>query len=292
MAKKQSQQKNDIPENKQEKLPAKTPAPKPNLAMTRRGFAPATMDEAWRFAQALSESEMVPERYMGKPRDCLVVLDLAARLGSSWLAVMQHVYSVHGRVGMESALVTALVNQSGMFVNPLEYEVEGKEANSPDYKVRAYAKRKSTGTVLYGPWIDWKLVKAEGWDGKQGSKWKSMPEQMFHYRAAAWFQRRHCPEVTMGMLTTDEVADIGPKQVESTVVESGVEALKERLAERDKTQNESKGNEPEPETNQQETPSEPEPVDPELRDEETNKKVEEQKEKLAASGTGAKSNLF
>jgi len=297
MAKKQSQSKSNAPD----KEPAKLPEQKAGLAMTRNGFAPTTMEEAWRFANALSESGMVPERYIGKPRDCLVVLDLAARLGSSWLAIMQHVYSVHGRVGMESALVTALVNQSGKFVDPLEYEVQGKEANGPDYKVRAYATRGSTGTVLYGPWIDWKLVKGEGWDSKTGSKWNTMPEQMFHYRAAAWFQRRHCPEVTMGMLTTDEAADIGPRHVDSKVVESGVSALKDRLAEREQGQNGGNGKRetvPETEaetktaTNEAENEDQggPEPVDPELRDPETETKVNEQKQKLQT--TGAKSNLF
>jgi len=296
MAPKQSKQKNVAPEKGQEKLPAKPAVPKPALAMTRHGFAPTTMEEAWRFATALAESDMVPDRYRDKPRDCLVVLDLSARLGSSWLAVMQHVYSVHGRIGMESALVTALVNQSGMFADPIEYEVKGDDASKPDYKVRAHATRKSTGTVLYGPWIDWKLVRAEKWDSKDGSKWRSMPEQMFHYRAAAWFQRRHCPEVTMGMLTTDEAADIGPKQVDSTVIESGVSALKDRLAEREKAQSGGNGNgEDEAVIDQQiedeivET-DEPEPVGSELRSPETNEKIEQEKEKLQTTGT--KSNLF
>lgn len=295
MAKKQTP-KPAAPDAEQAKKPeAPKSIEKANLAMTRRGFEPTTIEEAYRFAQALSESGMVPDRYRGKPRDCLVVLDLSARLGCSWLAIMQHVYSVYGRVSMESALVSALVNQSGIFVDPLEYEVQGKDVSNDDYKVRAYAKRKSTGTVLYGPWIDWKLVKAEGWYGKKDSKWQSMPEQMFHYRAASWFQRRHCPEVTMGMLTTDEAAELPPKHVESTVVEPGVAALKERLTEREKAQ---KGGNGEEKADKQiedaiVNSAEPEPVDPALRDPETEKKAGEQKEKLAAVGSGGKkSNLF
>jgi len=179
-----------------------------NLSMTQSGFEPTNMEEAWRFAQALAGSGMVPDKYVGKPRDCLVVLDLAKRLKCSWLAVMQHVYNVHGRVSMEAVLVIALTNQSKMFVDPLEYEVRGDDARKPDFSVRAFATRKSTGAVLYGPWIDWPLVKGEGWHDKKGSKWLTMPEQMFHYRAASWFVSRHCPEVKMGMLTTDEAAEI------------------------------------------------------------------------------------
>ena len=209
----------------------KATEPRPNLAMTKRGFEPTTIEEAWRFSEALAQSEMVPDKYRGKPRDCLVVLDLSARLGCSWLTIMQHVYSVHGRVGMESALVTALVNQSGLFVDPLEYEVQGKDVNDiPNYRVRAIAKRKSTGTVLCGPWIDWKLVKAEGWDKKNGSKWLTMPEQMFHYRAASWFKSRHCPEVTMGMLTTEEAAEMPRKHVDSVTFDEAQKESAEKIA--------------------------------------------------------------
>jgi len=189
---------------------------KVSVEMSARGFEPKTMEQAWRFAQALSGSELVPATYKGKPGDCLIALDLAMRLDAPWLAIMQHVYTVKGRPAMDSALCTALVNRSGIFLDPLEYEVVGNNASDVSYKVRAYATRKKTGKTLYGPWIDWALVKGEGWLARDGSKWKTMPEQMFHYRAASWFQRRFCPELTMGMVSVDEAYDIPEvKQVES-----------------------------------------------------------------------------
>jgi len=302
MAKKQAK----VPEKSQpekpktlEKEPEKTDsAPKPNLPMTRTGFEIRNIDEGFRFAQFLAGSTIVPDNYRGKPNDCLVALDLSARLGAPWLAIMQHVYVVHGRIGMDAALGTALTNRSGIFTDPLEYEVVGDDADKPDYKVRAFATRKSTGTVLYGPWITWKLVKAEGWDtdkqlrngsGIIKSKWNTMPEQMFHYRAASWFQRRHCPEVTMGMLTIDEAEEIPPKHIDSVVVEPGVDGLKQLLndratpdVEKDETGND--GN----------TYEENEQVDESQRDAEMEAKVKEEKEKLQMVGAGGrnKSNLF
>lgn len=42
-----------------------------------------------------------------------------------------------------------------------------------------------------GATIDWALVKAEGWDAKSDSKWKSIPEQMFIYRAASFWGRQY-----------------------------------------------------------------------------------------------------
>jgi hypothetical protein len=134
---------------------------------------------------------------------------------------LQNSYIVHGRPAMEAKLVQSLVNHSGLFEDPLEYEVVGDDPEKPDYKVRAHATRKSTGTVLYGPWITWKIVKGEGWDSKSGSKWKTIPEVMFGYRAASWFCNRHCPEVKMGFMTGEEAEEVGArKPVNSVTLES------------------------------------------------------------------------
>ena len=43
---------------------------------------------------------------------------------------------------------------------------------------------------------------------KNGSKWKTMPEQMLKYRAAAFFARTECPEVLMGFQTAEETEDV------------------------------------------------------------------------------------
>ena len=209
-----------------------------SVTMTERGLQPSTIEEAWRFANALSRSSFVPVEYKGNPDNCLIAIDLSQRLGIPWLMLMQHLYLVHNRPALDSAITTALVNQSGQFIDPLEYEVEGKNALDKDFRVRAYATRKSTGKVLYGPWINWQLVKAEGWDSKTGSKWKSMPDQMFHYRAASWFQRRYCPELTMGMITSEELQETAPPEPERKVVESteleppnkGVAGLRDKLS--------------------------------------------------------------
>lgn len=218
-------------EKKQEELAAQPP--KANVAMTSTGLMATNIDDGYRFAQMISRSRLVPENYQGQPDNCLVAIDLSLRWGVSWLVVMQHVYMVHDRPALDAALCIALTNKSGIFVDPIEYEVEGKDPRKDDYRVRAYATRKSTGKKLYGPWIDWQLVKGEGWNKKSGSKWLSMPDQMFHYRAASWFQRRYCPEVAMGMLTTDEAHEMGAKPVESRVVEKGINGLKDRLDERE-----------------------------------------------------------
>ena len=78
------------------------------------------------------------------------------------------------------------------------------------------------------------LEKADGWHGKDGSKWKTMPEVMLKYRAAAFFARTECPEALMGVQTTDEIIDaeytvIDPKQ--GRFADVSVDSVQNLLAE-------------------------------------------------------------
>ena len=62
------------------------------------------------------------------------------------------------------------------------------------------------------------MAKDEGWSTKSGSKWRTMPEQMMKYRAAAFFARVYCPNVLMGFQTTDEINDVEREDKPKTVV--------------------------------------------------------------------------
>jgi hypothetical protein len=167
-------------------------------------------EQLWRIATIFSNSQLVPAHFQGKKENCFLGLQMAFRLGVDPMMLLQNTYIVGGRPGMESKMIIALINSSGLFEDPLEYEIEGDDPSKPDYRVRAYATRKGTGKVCKGPWIDWKMVKAENWDSKSGSKWKSIPSQMFCYRAASFFSRLYCPERLLGMQTLDELQDITP----------------------------------------------------------------------------------
>lgn len=187
-------------------------------------------EHMWRIASLFSKSALVPEHFRNQPENCFIATQMAVRLGVDPFMMLQNTYIVHGRPGMEAKLVIALINSSGLFTDSLDYEVSGEDPNGDTYRVRAFATRKTTGKVVYGPWIDWKLVEGEGWLGKTGSKWKTMPGMMFMYRAAAFFGRLHCPERLMGMQTADELDDVGSKHVENTAP-GGAASLTRKLEE-------------------------------------------------------------
>ncbi|MFM0101959.1 hypothetical protein PQR01_00225 [Paraburkholderia rhynchosiae] len=159
-----------------------------------------------RVSKAFAASTLVPKEYQGNLSNCMIALNLAERLKADALMVMQNLYIVHGRPGWSAQFLIATFNQCGRF-SALRYEFFGTKGKD-DWGCRAWAIEKETGEKIVGADIDIALAKKEGWYGKSGSKWQSMPQQMLMYRSAAWLVRAYAPEIAMGLPTADELADV------------------------------------------------------------------------------------
>lgn len=160
---------------------------------------------AMQMATQLAKSDMIPTIYKNKPENCIIALELSNRLKLSPFLVMQNMYIVQGKPSWSSSFIISCINGSGRFAGPLKFEMDAGRT-----KCRAYATEKISGEKLVGPLITMEMAQAEGWLGKNNSKWKTMPELMLRYRAAAFFGRLYCPEIINGMLTDDEAQDVRP----------------------------------------------------------------------------------
>ena len=163
---------------------------------------------AQRMAKALCSSTIVPEIYRGEANlgNTIIALELSHRVGASVMAVMQCMTPIHGKPSWSSTFLIATVNTCGRF-SPLRFRWQGQEGTDA-WGCRAVAKEKASGEELVGSLITIAMAKMEGWYSKAGSKWKTMPEQMLTYRAAAFWTRAYAPELSLGMVTTDEAHDI------------------------------------------------------------------------------------
>lgn len=158
-----------------------------------------------RMAKALAASSLMPKEYQGNIPNVLIAMELASRIGVSVLMVAQNLDLIHNRPSWRATFLIATVNQCGRFT-PLRFRWVGTEGK-PDWGCRAVAKDRASGEECIGSLITMQLAKAEGWSEKGGSKWKTMPEQMLMYRAAAFWTRIYAPELSLGMHTADEVID-------------------------------------------------------------------------------------
>lgn len=182
-------------------------APEQQLPIVRAGFNDLQGFELMqRQCKALAASTLVPQQFQGNLPNCLIALEMAQRIGASPLMVMQNLYIVHGRPGWSAKFLIASFNQCGRF-SAIRFEWSG-EREKDSWGCRAYATEKATGEKIQGPLITIALAKKEGWYDKSGSKWKTIPELMLTYRAAAWMVNTHAPEISMGLNTAEELGDV------------------------------------------------------------------------------------
>jgi hypothetical protein len=161
--------------------------------------------------------------------NCIVALDMAARMNANPLMVMQNLHIIEGRPSWSSQFIIAAINSSGKF-SPLRFElvwldeidasyttfewVAGKKvANKQTVRIvnarcTAWALELATGQRLESAPVTMAMAVAENWYGKNGSKWQSMPDLMLRYRSAAFFGRIYAPELLMGLHSAEETGEI------------------------------------------------------------------------------------
>ena len=173
----------------------------PAVEVAERAF-----ELAQRKAKALSQTDFVPTAYKNSTANCLLALEIAERLRFHPMEVMQNLYVVSGKPAWSAQFLIALVNASGAF-DRLRFEYVGTEGRD-DYGCYAVATERGTDRELTGSTVTIAMAKKEGWMGRSGSKWQSMPDQMLKYRAASFWQRTYAPELALGIQTADELRDV------------------------------------------------------------------------------------
>lgn len=194
----------------------------------------AVYQDFWKIASNLAKSDMIPKEYQRKPENVIIAIEMSQRTGASVFAIMQGMDVIQGRPAWRSQFIISAINTCGRF-HLLEFEFFGTEGKD-DWGCYAFTKDRRTGRTLKGPRVSIKMAKDEGWYGKNGSKWKTMPELMLHYRAAAFFGRLYAPDVLNGMHSADEVIDtidVDPSEIQITdapnPAEKTAESVRERL---------------------------------------------------------------
>lgn len=179
-----------------------------------------TFDHWQRVAKMISASNIVPKNYQGNVANTMIAVELANRIGISPFMVMQNLDIIQGKPSWNSTFIIAALNSCGRF-DPMRFEFEGAP-KTDEYGCRAITKDKE-GNLITGPKVTWGMVKAEGWLSKPGSKWQTMPELMFQYRAASFFGRLYAPDILKGMHSVEEVQDFTSRTVDIETQEENEE---------------------------------------------------------------------
>lgn len=157
-----------------------------------------SFDAAKEMATFLASSSMVPAQFRGHENlaNVMLAIELANSLQVSPIMVMSNLQTVEGKLGFSSRFIISLLKQRH---NNLEfiYSKDRKECMC-------------IADELQGEAITIERAKAEGWYDTNKS-WQTMPEVMLMYRAACLFQKLHEPDLTVGLVSAEELTDVSDR---------------------------------------------------------------------------------
>lgn len=159
---------------------------------------------ACQMSKALAQSTLVPTEYRNNESNCLIAVDIALRLKTSPFLVMQELDVIQGRPAWRAKALIGMINASGKYDFELQFD-EKSDGKGKPFSCQCWTEKK--GRKITGPVIDMQMADDEGWTKKNGTKWRTMPQVMLRYRAASFFSRMNCPEISMGIYTSEEVID-------------------------------------------------------------------------------------
>ena len=172
-----------------------------------------TFNLAYQMAKGLSQSTLVPQQFQNNPANCLIALEQSNRLNISPMAVMQNLYIVQGKHSFSSSFIIGLINASGKYDMELQFDEEEKDGKP--YACTCWTEK--DGRKVTGIKITMDMAEKEGWSKKNGSKWVTIPQVMLRYRAASFFARMNCPELSIGLYSKEELDDFPTKKKKASL---------------------------------------------------------------------------
>ena len=174
---------------------------------TNQGFAPVTLDEAMRFSEMLSKSQMVPKAYQGKPEDVLVAVQWGKELGLAPLQALQNIACINGKPSVYGDAAMALV-QASYVCEGIEEFFEGEGTPNPIAVCVAHRRNRTPVTAKFSV----EDAKRAGLWNKPGP-WQAYPKRMMQMRARGFALRDAFPDVLKGLITAEEAQDYPQENV-------------------------------------------------------------------------------
>lgn len=174
-----------------------------------------TPANAGNICKQIACSKFMPAALRGDYGSALIIMEMSQRLGVSLLTIANNVYEVHGNLGFSGKFAVAMLNRCPKYTR-IKYEYLNGTDHKSGVRVIGY-RADAPDDPDIGPAVTPEMVRAEGWN--KNSKWSTMPDLMYRYRAAAFFLRTYAPDALMGMQTREELDDIAISQETATPAE-------------------------------------------------------------------------
>lgn len=204
------------------------------LSVQRHSITSMDLDKVERFAKLMSTAHAtIPEAFRNKPGDCLAVCLQAEAWGMNPFAVAQKTHLIKGKLGYEAQLVNAVISSNAALASrPVFTWSDGWERIIGKFK--KMQGKNNGGEYLAPAWNEkdeaelWcevsSLLKGESEPRvlrlymtqahpRQSTLWASDPKQQLAYSVIKRWARLHCPDVILGVYTTEELKAIPERDI-------------------------------------------------------------------------------
>ena len=185
----------------------------------------SNIDEAFAFANMLSQSGMVPKIYTGKPADIVIAMQMGSELGLKPLQSLQNIAVVNGRPTIWGDAVVAICQNSGLLEDITEVVTD----------TEAIVTVTRSGQEPHSVTFSMEDAKKAGLANKAGP-WTQYPKRMMKNRARAFALRDKFADVLSGFGITEEekdrVLDVTPSRssANASSINSSVNAALQAVA--------------------------------------------------------------
>ena len=176
-----------------------------NQLQATGGFSltPKDLGEAMQLADLMSQSEMVPKDYQGKPANVLIAVQMGAELGFKPVQALQNIAVVNGRPSVWGDGLRALI----MSAPDLAGMEDLFDANTMTAK--CIIKRSINGNVIsFEGEFSKQDAEAAGLWGR--NTWAKYPKKMLEWRAFGFAARKAYADRLRGLQLAEEVQDYEP----------------------------------------------------------------------------------
>lgn len=170
-----------------------------NELSTGQSFSltPKSLDEAMRFAEIISKSDIVPKEFKGNPGNVLVAIQWGLELGLQAMQALQNISVINGRPALWGDAVIALVRSSPL----CEYIYETDDGSTATIRVKRRGEEEQFRTFSMEDAQKAGLL-------NRGGAWQQYPKRMRQMRARAFALRDVFPDVLRGMPVAEEIQDM------------------------------------------------------------------------------------
>jgi len=164
---------------------------------------PKNLNEAMRFSEMISKSNLVPVAFKNKKEDCLIAIQWGYELGLKPLQSLQNLSVINGRPSIWGDAMISLVKADPRCLGVSEtVEGEGDEMVARCTVKRLFSGKEVETTIRTFSVAD---AKQAGLWGK--NTWKSYPKRMLQMRARGFALRDAFPDTLRGVISAEEAQD-------------------------------------------------------------------------------------